>query len=62
LRVAARVQTDETGKHSWDVDLIKTRNLLDPAHDPHDESDEDNRSENAADIHTNLRLMLPSRY
>jgi hypothetical protein len=42
----------EVGKQSWSY---KNLDVLHPAHNPYDESDEDNCSEDAADIHTNLR-------
>jgi hypothetical protein len=34
---------------------FETCDVLYPAHNPDDESDEDNSSEDTADIHTNLR-------
>src|ERR1700683_5114148 len=40
------------GKQSWSY---KNLDVLHPAHNPHDKSNEDNCSEDAADIHTNLR-------
>jgi hypothetical protein len=34
---------------------VVNRNVLHPAHNPHDEGDEDDCSKDAADIHTDLR-------